>query len=390
MAQSCDRIVHNLRALGITVDVVHFMRGEGAARIESKRGGRYIGHPLGDDPSHGLNTLWNFLEADPGRSTLTHVVAFGGVVPLLAGPLFSAWLGVPLVTLFRGNDFDTGIFSPKRSDIVRFAIERSTRICVVSRDKERRINALFPDARATWIPNGIDLSGWEPLPSDHERAAAWRAEHVEPGRRVLGMIGHIKRKKGGVLLLESLLASGYAERFHLLFVGELDEGVCAILDECGDQLRYSIYPFADRYELLALYPACDLVAIPSFYDGLPNVLLEAASLGIPLLASTAGGMGDLLVDGRHGYLFAPGDRHGCREAIVRAAIAPEEELKRFGDECRALIRSRYDHLTEAKEYRRMLLESIPPTALPNGSEKSTPEPDIEVEQRTRHSIGEER
>lgn len=351
MAQSCDRIVHNLRRSGVVVDLLHFTRHLREARVETKLGGRYIGYPLGDDPAHGLNCAWNLIEGDQARERFTHVVAFGGLLPMAAAPLYAAWLGLPLVTLFRGNDFDTGIFLPKRSDSIRFALERSASIAVVSRDKERKIKALYPDADLVWIPNGIDTTAWRMGRVDRERAAAWRTEYVEPGRRVLGMIGQIKRKKGGPFFLRALLDAGHADRFHLLFVGDLDEEMTALVEAHASELRYTIYPFADRYELLAHYAACDMAVIPSFYDGLPNVLLEAASIGIPLLASTAGGMGDLLVDGRHGYLFHPGDADGCSAAIIRAAHAGDAELARLGEECRALVHDRFDHHTEAAAYR---------------------------------------
>lgn len=350
MAQSCDRIVAGLRSLGVMVDVLHFTRHLEEPRIEGKGAGRYLGMPLGDDPSHGLNLVWNLLERDPFRERFTHVVAFGGVVPVVAGPIFAAWLGAPLVTLFRGNDFDTGIFSGRRAESVRFAIERSACVVAVSSDKQRRTAALYPGVRCEWIPNGIDLAEWEPLPSDLARAAAWRDEHVAPGRRVLGMIGQIKLKKGAVFFLKALLDSGYAERFHLLFVGDLDDGARALLDEHGDRLHATEIPFLDRYELLARYPACDLAVIASFYDGLPNALLEAAALGVPLLASKAGGMADVLRDGEHGYLFDPGDAGGCRAAITRAALATEEELARMGAACRSMIADGHDHRREARAY----------------------------------------
>jgi glycosyltransferase involved in cell wall biosynthesis len=201
MAQSCDRIVHSLRMLGLTVDVVHFTRHVDRIRIEGKRNGRYIGLPPGDDPAHGLNSLWNTLEVDPMRSRFTHVVAFGGTGPLLAGPIFAAWLGLPLVTLFRGNDFDTGIFSPRRTAIVRQAIEASTSICVVSRDKGWKIRALYPDTEPVWIPNGIDLSEWRLIESDRAQAREWRQENVPSGGGVLGIIGKIKHIMGGLFFV---------------------------------------------------------------------------------------------------------------------------------------------------------------------------------------------
>ncbi|MEP7219865.1 MAG: glycosyltransferase, partial [Bacteroidota bacterium] len=95
----------------------------------------------------------------------------------------------------------------------------------------------------------------------------------------------------------------------------------------------------------------------SFYDGLPNVLLESAALGIPFIASTAGGMADLLIDGEHGFLFHPGNGAECRRAIARAANADDAELARIGERCRELVPGRFDHIAEAAAYRRLLAET---------------------------------
>ncbi|MCI0489060.1 MAG: glycosyltransferase family 4 protein [Blastocatellia bacterium] len=358
MAVSCDRIVHSLRQAGVSIDVAHFARHLQAMRVEAKRNGRYIACPTGDDTSHAMNCLWNVIASDRGAQPITHVVAFGGVLPMLAGPVYAAWLRVPLVTMIRGNDFDASVFAPKRGDILREALKRSARVCTVSRDKAAKIRALHPEISPLWIPNGIDLTEWEPLPSHLRRAAEWREKSVPQGRRVLGMFGQIKQKKGGLFFLQNLLDSGHAERFHLLFVGDLEEAVHAWLREREAEVSYSHYPFADRYELLTHYSACDLVVIASFYDGMPNVLLEAASLGVPLLASTAGGMGDVLEDERHGFLFYPGDVHECRRSVARAARASDERLKSFGEECRSLVREKLTARIERDRYLSLLVETF--------------------------------
>src|ERR1051325_10431889 len=141
MAQSCDRIVHSLRKAGVVVDLAHLSDRAAKPKVETRQPGRDIVCPLGNDPSHALNELWNLLAKD--GPSFTHVVAFGGSLPLLAAPVFSAWLGTPLITLLRGNDFDTAIFSPKRADVLREALRQSARVCVVSRDKVKKIEALF-------------------------------------------------------------------------------------------------------------------------------------------------------------------------------------------------------------------------------------------------------
>lgn len=351
MARSCDRIVHGLRQQGMVIDVVHCTRRLERPRVESKMSGRYIGFPIGDDPAHGLNTLWNLLEADPERNNITHLVAFGGVLSLLAGPIYAAWLGVPLITLFRGNDFDAGILSPKRSDIVRRAIEASSRICVVSRDKQVKIARLYPESNPVWIPNGIDLDEWHASPSDITKGEMWRADNVTDNRRVIGVVGQIKRKKGVLLFLETLLESGFSERFHLMIVGEIDEEVGAFLEANNETIHHTVHPFTDRFDLLASYSACDFVAIPSFYDGTPNVLLESAALGIPSIAARAGGMADFLEEGIHGFLFHPGDRHECHHAILHAATITDADLQNLRLNCKNLAHEKFNHHTEAEQYK---------------------------------------
>ena len=355
MARSCDRIVQSLRALGVCIDVIHFTPRAQTWTFERKYQGRYLACPLDDDVPHTLQCLWNRLATDPARQTLTHVVAFGGFVPLLAAPTYAAWLNVPLVTLLRGNDFDMGLFTPGRRAILREALERAARVCVVSRDNVASIHALWPQAHAGWIPGGIDLATWHPLPSEQQRAMAWRHHTVAPERRVLGLFGSLKKKKGGPFFLQALHDSGCSQRFHLLCIGMFEETTLHWLEEHRAEVPYTLYPFMERFALLQYYLACDLLVLPSFYDGFPNVLLEALALGRPVLASTAGGMGDVLHDGQHGFLFTPGDPHACRSAIQRAATAPDDTLRHIGEACQSLVRAELQAGLEAERYHAILL-----------------------------------
>ncbi|KUL27007.1 glycosyltransferase family 4 protein [Actinoplanes awajinensis] len=341
MANSCDRIVRGLQQAGVTVDVVHLTR-----RDLAPRGAGVRTVPLGDDPEHALRQFWTTLA--PVADRYTHVVAFGGTYPLLSAPVYAAWAGLPLITLLRGNDFDTGMFSLRRQPVVLEALRASAAVCVVAASTAPLVAALAPSTPVTWVANGIDMTEWQVLPSERQKAAAWRAEHVAPGRRTLGMIGQLKNKKGVRLLLEAVVAGGHASRFHIVLAGELEPG----LDEWlagHPSLVYTGLPFQDRYQLLGVYAACDLVALPSFYDGLPNVALEAAALGIPILASDAGGLADL-VDDDIGFRFPAGDPHACRAAVHRAALAEDDQLAALGAAAATRVRERFGVASETDGY----------------------------------------
>lgn len=335
MAQSCDRIVSGLREAGVELDVLHLSDRLRRWEERRQRNGRYLACPVSADPSHTLNRLWTRLQSEGGE--YSHLVAFGGYLPMLAGPVFAAWMGRPLITLIRGNDFDAAVFNPRRGQVLREALSGSARVCCVSRDKVERIRALYPGVDARWIANGIDLTDWSVQPFDRERARQWRDRFVPHGRRVLGVFGHLKAKKGLLFFLETLLRSGQAERFHLLLVGDITPEAVHWLEQHEDRLSVTPLPFLDRFDLIPYLAGCDYAVLPSFYDGMPNVMLEAMGLGVPLLASKVGGMADVLDDAVHGYLFDAGDTHGCRHALWRAAETDETSHAVMAEACKVLV-----------------------------------------------------
>jgi glycosyltransferase involved in cell wall biosynthesis len=348
MAESCDRIVRGLRAAGVEIDVAHLTRRDRPWQVDREHSGRLLTAPLGDNPEHALRRLWTELTGE----AYSHVVAFGGTYAMLGAPVLAAWLGAPLITCLRGNDLDTGVFSLRRREALMAALRGSARVCVVARSHDRLVSALVPEVSVTWVANGIDTTNWEILPSERSRADEWRASTVEPGRRTLGLIGQLKNKKGVGFLLDALLASGQVDTFHLLLVGELED----IVAERLGAVACSRLPFLDRYDLPGVYARCDLVALPSFYDGLPNVALEAAALGVPLLASDAGGLADL-ADDEIGFVFPAGDAHGCRAAIDRAARATGEQLAKLGAAAGERVRRDFTPDAETAGYLAVLRET---------------------------------
>lgn len=352
MAVSCDRLVRVLRENKAEIDVAHFSRRYLKWKTVQKIGGRHFNCPVREDFADAINRLWILVE----REKYTHIVAFGGLLPMIAAPVFAGWMKIPLVTMIRGNDFDTGIFSLKRGDILRECLRNSAAVCAVSRDKVEKISLLFPDVKTVWTPNGIDLSDWEFSDEDKRSAEKWRVENVAADKKVLGFFGQLKRKKGGLFFLENLRRSGFAEKFHLLFVGEIETEMQEWLAENSEIISFTNLEFLDRFELLPFYAACDFCVIPSFYDGMPNVLLESAALGIPSISSNTGGMRDILENEKTAILFNSGDDHECRKGIEKAALIEENAFQNLKTNCTRLAK-KFDHKSEAENYLRIFAET---------------------------------
>src|SRR5258706_3990000 len=342
MAESCDRIVRGLQRAGAVVDVLPFDRRAAKPIVRDGAHGRHLRWPAEESAPHAINCAWNRVKTAFDLKAITHVVAFGGATPIAAAPAFAAWLNRPLVTLLRGNELDFGLFDPRRRPMLEDTLVRSAAVCTVTTEQADKVASLFPDVNVQVIANGIDFELWQATEADHERAAAWREQHAG-GRRVLGCFGHLKAKKGLPFFLDALRPSGAADRFHLLLNGEPEELPL-------DGLSFTQIATVDRFDLIPYYLASDFVVLPSHYDGFPNVLIEAAALARPALASRVGGMRDLVADGESALLFEPGDEHACRRAIARAAALPDDALSLLGRRAERAARERCDARDEAGRY----------------------------------------
>ena len=364
MSNSCDRIVYNLRKNSVLVHVVHLTQRVGETKMTTVQNGRDILFPAHADIAHTLNCMWIFLENLHKEEKYTHIVAFGGYFPMFSAPIFSAWLEIPLVTLIRGNDFDSGIFTPRKQKFLEDCLKKSAMVCCVSKDKVFKINKLYKEVSVCYIPNGINLSEWQSLALDEKNAKNWRNTHISPLKKVIGIFGHLKDKKGVLFFLQELQKSGLQDMFHLLIVGEIGAEVQDFLQENQkeseknqvDGLQYSHYPFMETFELLSHYLACDIVAIPSFYDGLPNVLLEVGALGVPLIASNAAGMADVLAHNENALLFEPANSSSCREMLILLAQMDKNTLQNMGKNLQKHISENLTHEQEMQRYKKMFEE----------------------------------
>jgi len=349
MAESCSRIVASLRKLNYEIHVLHFTNRKKPFFTEQKLNGSYTAIPKHHDISHTLNLGLNFLTNPATTHQYDGIVAFGGLLPLNGAPVYARLFKKPLYTFIRGNDFDISVFSPKRKYYLDQAFSYSNEVCANSLDKARKIQLLYPETNIHYIPNGIDSHNWLPLKSEVHSMVEWRQNHTASGTMTIGLFGVLKEKKGIRFFLESVVKSGMKERVHLILTGDIDdEKVLQIIDRY--QLQTTLLPFMDRNELLKYYTACDWIAIPSFYEGMPNVLMEAGILGIPVIASNIDGMKDLLINQKNGLTFHPSDKEACAQQIFEAVKMSDNQRAQLGQNLQNLITGNFSADQEAILY----------------------------------------
>ncbi|MBU1108549.1 MAG: glycosyltransferase family 4 protein [Candidatus Riflebacteria bacterium] len=350
MAQACDRIVANLRQGGLTIDVAYFTPGGHSFKTIQQQSGRLLLLPVSDSPGHTLNCLYNYLCDPATRVEYTHIVAFGGYMPILALPVFKNWLKASAILMLRGNDFDLGIFMPQRRAMLADALSAATTVCVLSEELKQKISLLFPKTKLKVIANGIDCADWHCEDCDYQAAETWRKQNAADNRLNIGIIGQLKEKKGVIFFLENVIRANLHEKFRFLLIGDVEPQVQDWLTAKAETLSIVQLPFLDRFELLSWYPTCDYIALPSHYDGMPNVLLEAGALGTPIIAARVGGIHEVLPDEQYQLTFHPGNADACREAIWQAANLSEKERQKIGAGLKKHIEKHFSANREATKY----------------------------------------
>jgi len=169
--------------------------------------------------------------------------------------------------------------------------------------------------RCLLIENGIDTAEYArrtPLADAKARLG------IRPERLVIGAVGRLSPEKGFDLLIRAvdrLLQQG--RDVELLILGEGDEAtnLQALIHQLGRGDRCRLLGY--RADLRPCYEAMDLFALSSLREGLPNVVLEAMAMEIPVVATAIAGVPRLVRDGGNGLLVPPGDLDALRAGLDR-------------------------------------------------------------------------
>lgn len=341
MAVSCARQVRGLRRRGVAVDVV-VLTGAGAdVEARPTDGGTDLWIRRERAPEIAPNLAWGAVRERHLAERYSSVVAFGASAAGYVAVTFAAWLELPCAVLVRGNDLDRDWFLPRRGGWVREALSRASVIGAVSAEKVERIGRMYPGKRVVWTPNGVDARRWQLLAADEKRRDEVRSLLGAGARRVCGLFGELKYKKRVPFWLEAVRDADLLPRLGLLVAGQLDEATSQILDDPAIAPRSVRLPFLQQAELPGYYAACDFIVIPSAFEGMPNVLLEAAACGAIPLVSDAGAMLDVVEDGVTGIVFRAEDRQAAADATRRALDLNDDARAEMSARVRAVIRDRF-------------------------------------------------
>jgi glycosyltransferase involved in cell wall biosynthesis len=127
----------------------------------------------------------------------------------------------------------------------------------------------------------------------------------------------------------------------------------ALVEKKGLQERIRFHPPSAR--IRDLYRETDAVVLPSFFEGLPNVVCEAMACGRPVLASDVCDTGNLVKDGYNGFVFDPASPNDMAEAVMRFAKLSPAEREAMGQRGREMAQKIFDPSSYVVRYQDILV-----------------------------------
>jgi glycosyltransferase involved in cell wall biosynthesis len=323
---------------------------EGGRCADLLREVRHRGHEA-VELTHDTPCLWAAVGEVASLLTDADMLLCHGYKANLVGRVAARRAGVPAVAVSRGWTGE----NPKVR-LYEWLDRRHLRmmdlvVCVSAGQAAKVRQAGVPNARVTVIRNAARPETFaEPDPADRRRLLGL----LPPGtRRVVLAAGRLSPEKGFDVLIEAAPA-----------VLSADPGCGFVLFGEGVERtrlsnRLAALGIADRFALAGhtrdldrLMPWADVLAVPSHTEGLPNVVLEAAAAGVPVVATAVGGNPEAVRNGVTGFLVPPADPAALADRLT-AVLRDEPARAAMGEASRSFVRERFSFAAQADAYVRL-------------------------------------
>ncbi len=319
---------------------------------------RYFSLPGG----FGLSTAGAFLFArvvaqvrdmqHSGRIDLIH--AHGPLPCGHAAMLLSAELGVPFVVSVHGLDAfssqqvggQAGAWCRRISQRVYRASRRA--ICVSEHVREQVLAGTGPTCRTSVVYNGVDPNLFSP------------ATEAAPAGLMVLSVGNLIPIKGHELLLRAV--ASLAADFPALNVEIIGDGAeRSRLEDLTRQMniaeRVRFLGRKSRREVASAMQRCTVFALPSRYEGLGCVYLEAMAVGKPVIGCRGQGIAEIIQQGSNGFLVGPDNEKELTLALAML-LGDEGRRKNIGAAARDTILERFTLAHQAENLARIYRECV--------------------------------
>jgi glycosyltransferase involved in cell wall biosynthesis len=192
--------------------------------------------------------------------------------------------------------------------------------------------------------NGIDLNHFSTNDEIEEKSKDIRIDFgIKDDEKVLGFIGRLVKDKGIIELINAFKRLSAKHKCRLVLVGKFEQDQDPLPKEVILEIEQNpLIHFAGyQTDVRPYFASFDIFVFPSYREGLPNVLLQAAAMGLPIVASDCTGNTDIIKHHDNGVLVKVGDA-GELYAGIEELITNDELKIRLAKKVESFVRTHYD------------------------------------------------
>lgn len=238
----------------------------------------------------------------------------------------------------------TDSFCDVTTNVTQAGVERYLELCLVSRNKLR------------FIPNSIDTKTYAPNLQSRQRTR----EQLGIDNQFLWLaIGRFAPQKDYPTLIRAFALLVQHQPDALLAIageGILQPEIESLVDQL--HLNQHVLFLGPRRDVAALMNAADAQVLSSAWEGMPIVLLEAASSSLPIVATDVGGVAEIVVPGESGYLVPPHDPTSLFRAMGQLMNLPASTRRGMGDTARQSVITNYGEEQIVTQWENLYVELL--------------------------------
>jgi glycosyltransferase involved in cell wall biosynthesis len=279
------------------------------------------------------------------------VLCCSGYKPDLLGWRAARRVGIPVVVISHG--WTTATWKVRLYErLDRWAHRHVDAVVSVSEAQALKVEAagVRPE-RNHVIANAVDEDAFAvPDPTYRKKLLD---QFASPPELVVGAAGRLSPEKGFDQLIESASRiCGQRSNVGFAIFGEGPKRLELERQIASHGLQGRVVLAGFRDDAMKYLPHFDVGVLSSHTEGLPVILLELAAAGVPVAATTVGGIPEVITDGVSGLLVPPGQPAKLADGIERLLAEPRLR-KSFGESAREVVRTRHTFARQSEQYQEL-------------------------------------
>jgi len=222
--------------------------------------------------------------------------------------------------------------SQYRKAQVLFAGRMSSKIVFLTQDMVNKFNRVWPGKPASVVPNPVDTKVY----------GSGSRSSMKGNYKILYM-GWIIQDKGVYDIVEVIpkILESYPEACFIFAGSKEVTKLRKIIQDRGLTGNTKVLDWVNGEVKLNLLRTSRMLLLPSYTEGVPNVILEAMASGLPIITTPVGGIPSVFIEGENGYYVIPGNREELGARILQL-LEDDADCERISKLTRQRVKEKYD------------------------------------------------